>query len=243
MKTEFGKDLQNKQNKPRVVEIVGPAGAGKTTLCQMLSCCNDIRLGNFPNVRKAACIPFFIRYGLQILSAVILKHPGNLKELGWREFAWLSILSGWPHVLQGEVKKHNDLIVLDQGPVFLLSEMNLFGPYFLRTKTMQGLWRNWYRQWSTALDAVVWLDAPDECLQQRIRTREKDHLVKDKSAQAVSKFLKDYRRTYQNTFSALAINHGCFKVLRFDTSRHAPEEIAAQVFCEFDLQTIPSVDC
>lgn len=243
MKTELTKNPESKQSKPRIVEIVGPAGAGKTTLYQMLGCCTDIQLGNFPNVRKPTNVPFFIRYGLQTLSAFILKHPRNLKELSRCELAWLSILSGWHNVLQREIQKHNDLVILDQGPVFLLSEMSLFGPHFLRTKPMKRLWRTWYREWADVLDAVVWLDAPDECLRQRICSRGKDHMVKGKSTQAVSKFLRDYRRAYEHIFSSLSLNRRCFKILRFDTSRHAPEEIAAQVFCEFDLQTIPSVDC
>ena len=38
------------------------------------------------------------------------------------------------------------------------------------------------------LDVVVWLDAPDACLLQRIRTRDKDHVVKNESTETVSKF-------------------------------------------------------
>lgn len=233
----------DKQSRPRIVEIIGPAGAGKTTLCQMLSCCEDIQLVNFPNVRNPASFPFFVNHGLQVLGSVLRTQPGSLQELHRRELAWLSILNGWPQRLHRESRKHNDLIVLDQGPIFLLSEMSLFGPHFLKTQDTKQLWRTWYRQWASVLDAVVWLDAPDECLWQRIRTREKDHLVKNQSDQGVFQFLKEYRRAYERTFSALSFHRGCFKVLRFDTSQHAPEEIAAEVFCEFDLQTVPSMDC
>lgn len=237
-------DLGNdKLNRSRIVEVVGPAGAGKSTLCTMLSRCDGIRLSNFPDVRSAASFPFFARYGLQTLTAVTLAHPGNLKELGRRQLAWLSILIGWPAVLQREIRKDNDLILMDQGPVFLLSEMRLFGPHFLKTKRAKGLWQTWYRQWSAVVDAIVWLDAPDECLHQRIQNREKDHIVKDQTADAVFEFLREYRRAYEKTFAALADYRACLNLLRFDTSRQTPEEIAAELCCELSIQPIPSTDC
>jgi shikimate kinase len=232
----------DKQSRPRIVEIVGPAGAGKTTLCQMLSCCEDIQVVNFPDVQNLASLPFFANHGLRVLASVLRTQPDSLNQLHRWELGSLSILNGWSQRLQRESRKHNDLILLDRGPIFLLSEMSLFGPHFLRTKNAQGLWRTWYHQWASVLDAVVWLDASDECLWQRIRTREKDHPVKTQSARRVLKFLKEYRRAYEHILSALSVDHRCFKVLRFDTSRYAPEEIAAEIFCEFDLQTIPSVD-
>ena len=48
----------------QVVEIVGPAGAGKTTLCHALDrYTQSLRLENFPDVRKIADAPFFISNG------------------------------------------------------------------------------------------------------------------------------------------------------------------------------------
>ena len=238
----MNKDFESRQDKPRIVEIVGPAGAGKTTLCQMLSCCEDIHVVDFPNVRDLGSVPFFARYGFEILGSVTRTHPADLKQLSRRQVAWLSILNGWPSILQREARKSNDLIVLDQGPVYLLAEMSLGGPCFLQTTNGKELWQKWYRQWSSALDTVVWLDAPDECLIQRIRAREKDHVVKDRPEHVISAFLKEYRRAYECAFSSLSAHRQYFRVLRFDTSRHAPEEIAAELYTEFDLQTISSVD-
>jgi hypothetical protein len=52
---------------PRVVEIFGPAGAGKTTLCLLLNQYQErIRLSEFPDVRKIVDSPFFIWYGLRL---------------------------------------------------------------------------------------------------------------------------------------------------------------------------------
>ena len=73
------------------------------------------------------------------LSGTVFKYPllfsvypeHNSRKLTRREFAWLSILNGWPDVLQKELK-NNKTIILDQGPVYLLTEISEFGPEYLR---------------------------------------------------------------------------------------------------------------
>jgi len=226
----------NKQKRARIVEVVGPAGAGKTTLCTALSRHSNIQVDNFPDVRKVVNVPFFTLYGLQVLSSMAFTQPASLTELERREFAWLSILRGWPGVLRRELKKHENLIFLDQGPVYLFSEMSLFGPGFLKREKTKGVWRMWYRRWADTLDAIVWLDAPDDNLVQRIRSRQKDHVVKDKSDQTIFNFLTDYRQVYEQTLSTLKTNHAGLRVLRFDTNQQTSEEIAAQLFVAFDLK-------
>lgn len=231
-RTGLAMDNEHPRKPTRIIEVVGPAGAGKTTLCALLRSSTDIRLSNFPDVRDPADAPFFLWHGLRVALDLLRGYPKALSELSRREFAWLSILKGWPHELQRALIRHNDLILLDQGPVFLLSEMSLFGPRFLRGERTKEIWRAWYGQWAPVLDLVVWLDAPDECLWQRILSREKEHLVKAESPQAVFQFLKDYRAGYERVFSQLKANGARFRMLKFDTSRQTPEAIAHQLLSE-----------
>lgn len=242
MARNIEKQPSDKEKKPRLVEIVGPAGAGKTTLCNMLSSFGHIHLSNFPDVRKVVNAPFFIFSGFRVLPLVLQMLRFREEKLTRREFAWLSILSSWPMVLQNELKSNEDVIILDQGPVYLLSEMSLIGPEFLKAERAQQVWGAWYRQWAATLDAIVWLDAPDECLINRIRSREKDHVVKDASPQEVIKFLESYRRVYERVFSELSIRRGDLKILQFDTNRQLPEAIANQLLFELDLKITTSVD-
>jgi thymidylate kinase len=232
----------DKEKKPQLVEIVGPAGAGKTTLCNILSSCRSIHLSNFPDVRKVANAPFFILSGFRVLPIVLQMFRAPDRKLTRREFAWLSILSGWPNILQNELKRNEDVIILDQGPVYLLSEMSVFGPEFLKADRARQVWRAWYCQWASTLDAIVWLDAPDECLINRIRSRAKDHVVKDAAPQEVIKFLKSYRKVYERIFSELTIRRGDLNILQFDTSRQLPETIANQLLIELNLKIRRSVD-
>jgi shikimate kinase len=240
MRTDSKKNNEDKQKRPRIVEFVGPAGAGKTTLCKLLNLSRGVRLSNFPDVRKVTNIPFFILHGLQltpVLAHIFRFDDGRLRR---REIAWLTILNGWHMVLQQELKKNNDIILLDQGPVYLLSEISGFGPDCLKEEGMEQIWRIWYRQWAAILDAVVWLDAADEDLLKRIQNREKEHIVKDESAQVIFAFLERYRNVYEHTLSRLTANRSDLKVFRFDTTRQTPQRVADQILAEFDLSVTAS---
>jgi hypothetical protein len=219
---------------PRVVEIIGPAGAGKTTLYKALSNYPEqIRLSNFPNVKRAADAPFFIRYGLQLVPSLFRLYRRTSRQLSRREFAWLTILNGWPFVLQSEVEKSSQVIVLDQGPVFLLTEMREFGPEYLKRNEAEKLWKKLYCRWAATLDMIVWLDAADIYLLERIRTRDQGHVVKNEAAPIVFEFLERYRRAYDYTLSKLGTNASGPRVLRFDTSKQQPGEIVDRLLAKF----------
>jgi hypothetical protein len=230
----------HKQRNPRVVEIIGPAGAGKTTLYNEFNRYHDrIQLSNFPDVRKFANVPFFIAYGLQLTPTLLRISQSNDRQLNRREFAWLTILRGWPTALQKELKKNNRVIVLDQGPVYLLAEMSEFGPEYLGDPKAALLWRDLYSRWANILDMVVWLDAEDHDLVKRIRSRDKDHVMKNESVETIFKFLDCYRNAYKRIISNLLTNCPNIEIVRFDTSRVSSEEIADQLLLEFGQTSRP----
>ena len=221
------------QGTPRVVEIIGPAGSGKTTLCKALGDYpGRIRLSDFPNVRSAADAPFFIRYGLQLVPSIFRLSQGTSRQLSRREFAWMTILNGWPSILQRDISNSTEVIVLDQGPVYLLAEMREFGPEYLRTEGAEKLWQDLYCRWASTVDMIVWLDAADISLLERIRTRDQEHIVKNESSPRIIEFLERYRKAYDFTVSALSSKNSGIRVLRFDTSRQQTEEIKDRMLAE-----------
>jgi len=216
----------------QIVEIVGPAGAGKTTLYHMLgSSSASIQLGNFPDVRNMSDMPFFLTNGLELLPA-ILRLLWKRKTLTRREFAWLCILHGWSARLR---KEFDQVIVLDQGPVYLLTEMQEFGSKCLQGHDAEDLWRDLYLQWAATLDVIIWLDAKDADLTERIRARDKEHTVKYESTETTSVFLSRYRKAYKCAISSLSKNCPKLKILCFDTSQKEPQEIAGQLMLEFGV--------
>lgn len=221
-----------------IVEIVGPAGAGKTTLSQALSRTTNIQLGSFPDVRKISNAPFFIWNSLQLSPALLSLHRHISRKLTRREFAWLVILRGWPALLQREAGK-NKTIILDQGPVYLLTETSKFGPEYLRRRKAEKMWADLYSRWAATLDVIIWLDAKDTDLLKRIRSRDKGHVVKNESADTTFEFFADYRKAYEQVISRLATFQPELRILRFDTTKLSTEEIANQLITEFSPQYKP----
>ncbi len=215
------------------MEIVGAAGAGKSTLCRALDGCTEaIRLENFPDVHRLSDAPFFILNGLQLIPELLGLNRSGSRQLSRREFAWMTILKGWPTIFRQASKTGSPVIILDQGPIYLLAEMRLFGPEYLHQKAAETLWQDLYKQWRDIITTVVCLDAPNDILLERIRSRQQDHIVKTQPAQVVFEFLARYRAEYDSILSVLATQGPGPKILRFDTDRQPTQAIVNQLMSE-----------
>lgn len=220
--------------KAHVVEIVGPAGAGKTTLYELLGCRADtVRLGNFPDVRKPVDAAFFVSNGLQVLPSLMRIDRHGSRQLTRREFAWMTILNGWPALLHRVSNNGRKAIILDQGPVYLMAEMQLFGPAYLRQKAAEQLWQDLCGRWGAALNMIVWLDAGNDVLLERIRARAQDHIVKAQPAAEVYEFLDRYRTEYERLLDILTARVPSVRILRFDTGQYQPQYIADRCLSAF----------
>ncbi len=74
------------------------------------------------------------------------------------------------------------------------------------------------------LDAVIALDAPDEILVERIRSRPEHHRIKAESHSAAQSFLERYRTAYREIIEKIGAGP---RLLQVDTSRSSPDEVAA----------------
>jgi len=218
--------------RPRVVELVGPAGAGKTTLARALP-------GLVPDVRAGLTLwglprPLLLAGALAVMPAVAAAARGRpLRGAAVRQMIRLGALR---HALERAAAGGARLIVLDEGPVFALSWLEVF-----HARDDDPAWRQWRRralqEWGGRLDVVVRLDAADSVLAHRIRTRAKPHPLKQSPDAEIFHFLACFRRAFDQVIGELA-GFGHLRVLELDPGGDPPGGRAARL--RDALEEVPS---
>jgi thymidylate kinase len=151
-----------------------------------------------------------------------------------REFAWLAVLLGWPDYLQKKYRRHQ-VIILDQGPIFLIADIHQFDIEKLRSSMADRWWREIFNLWSHTLNMIVWFEAEDEKLLERIRNRDKEHLIKNSSDVEMKAFLNLHRIIYRQVIPLLVRVDGGPKIVTIDTSDRTIADISDRLLAEFGL--------
>lgn len=218
----------SQQDLPLIVELVGLAASGKTTLARALSQCDEnILVGADLALRNVKHIPIFVST-VPVLWPVLLHQGRTGRWFTWDEMKALVYLKAWPRVLKQHASNQSSVILLDQGPVFKLATLNAFGPETLKSQSFEPWWRSIFERWTFTLDIVIWLHAPNEILVERINARHQWHAVKGKSELEAHKFLARYRTSYEQILAKLRANGGP-TLLQFDTSQASIEQIVDEV--------------
>ena len=200
-----------------VIELVGPAGAGKTTLAGALHGADPARgLGRLRLV--GGLVP-----EMSMLAAARLSAPGR----NWSrdELRSLAYLTAWQSRVQS--RRSTGLLVFDHGPVFRLTSLAAFGPPMTRTPAFSRHWRSLARDWGQLLEVVVWLDAPDDVLLCRIDRRRQEHRIRGIDRGEAEAFLARFRQAYHRTITA--VTSAGARLVELDTTAGTPERLAAAV--------------
>ena len=182
-----------------IVELVGPAGAGKSTLAQGVSAVDrtvrsGLSLWGLPRRSLA-------RSAIALLPTIVASRFSRT-PLRAGEMAQMIRLGALRHVVETEAAQHR-IIILDEGPVFALSWLDMF---FARNgDRIPASWRRRViADWARLLDVVVFIDASDLTLANRIRTREKPHMVKDLPDAEIFGFSAGFRRAFERAIGELS---------------------------------------
>ena len=220
---------RRKSGSPLIMELVGPAGGGKTTLSRaLIQHDEDIVLGPDIELRKISHIPVFIRSISSSLPLFLDQRKTNNRQPTWTELKDIAYLEGWPQVLKRIPASSRKIVLLDQGPVFRMATLYGFGPAVFKSEESQTWWHHLYKQWASTLDLLIFLDTSDAILMERINTRTKKHGIKGKSELETQKYLMQYRMSYKNVLSELSLCNGP-TILEFDTSKTSIEQIVDEV--------------
>jgi shikimate kinase len=217
----------------RAIELVGPAGSGKTTLVRALeeafagvsvgAPCgrrNHVRLG--------------LRHAARMLPAWLRSRDRWLDE---KELRSMNYVVGWAEALEGAPR--TGLTVFDHGPIFRLARLRAFGPRLVESPAFAAWAAEAVRRWARRLDAVVWLDAPDAVLAARIDGRDEAHRMKGGTAPDTVRFLARYRATYEALLAELRAAGGPEPIC-VDTSQEAPDAIAERLVAKLGLANAPA---
>ena len=223
-------DSRNSRCQPLIVELAGPAGAGKTTTTTALAHYDSVvAVAAPPYFRRPADAPFFARHSFTLLPTWLGMRSACACWPVRREMAWMIILEGWPRVIRRRAPRDASIIILDQGPVYLLTQLRDFGSYCWRSPIAQ-LWvQKACERWAAVLDVVVWLDTSDATLVKRIVTRHSGHAVKGLSETDAIAFLARWRAAYQEVLARLTSSSPAVRLVSVDSGAESTDSIVSKV--------------
>ena len=182
-------------NQPLVMELAGLAGTGKSTFARALA-----RLDSGIRARPHVSLPRYLASVPPLIPTLLGLHwpfRGILdKEM--KRIVRVRAL----HQLARRATGCRTLL-FDEGPVYMLARILVYGGERLQTRGFARWWRRAITSWAATLDLIVWLDAPNHVLAERLRTRSQWHPVQDASPEAIVRFLDSYRAAYARVVSEL----------------------------------------
>lgn len=209
---------------PRFVEIIGVAGTGKTTVTQRLKKrAANLRV-DFPFSEFKRL--YYLNLFRMLPMLICLKLRGASVDKLRKMLKLETILT----FLQDPERKNilaYQGFVFDQGPIYQVSNFR----YILRSVPVNAQFEEWLKSMEmrtlSLIDAVVWLDASNDVLTERINSRDKDHPVKNKRREEIDRFLDYHRNIFHNILESKQAQSMIVK--HFDTGKKTTDEVVIEI--------------
>jgi hypothetical protein len=203
-----------------LVELAGPAGAGKSTLSMALT----QRLNGSPGTIWGLPVLPLLMNGAQLVPTFTNLWLHSRCPL-WDETRHMVRLRTLRRALRRGSPCAGGPLIFDEGPVFALAWLRGFGHETLRQTPSAEWWRTALSEWAAVMDAVVVLDAPDHLLAARIRARAHPHEVKEFPEPEIARWMARFRYALDWVLTEMA-RHGGPPVLRLSSGEEPAERIA-----------------
>ena len=191
-----------------VVEVLGLPGSGKTTVVDAIA-----QHGGIAVMSRYRSSANAIPYAMAALELVSVLVPSLWQGRSWRERNKLIRLASSRSIVRRRARGDTTgVFVFDQGPLFLLKQLEGGPPDAIERRR-----RRLAACWGRTLDLALVLDAPDDVLLERIRGRDKDHLLRDESDASARAGLATERRSIERLLEELGAE-ATLRVQRVDTS-------------------------
>lgn len=194
---------RNGASRPVIVELVGPAGVGKSALADRLLARHDVVRASVWNLPRALLVESAARSLLLLLRLCVVTRSLPYEEL--KQIVRLNAL----RLFVDRRMTHARVVVLDEGPVFALSWLRVFGHARLQNGRLEPWWQATYAVWAGVLDRLILLDAPEPVLASRIRGRDKPaDVFRDMTDDEIRDLVRRYRVAFDLVLGGLALAGG-----------------------------------
>jgi thymidylate kinase len=219
-------------SRPQVAELIGVAGCGKTTLARALA-------GRDGAIRPHLGVwrlPRTLLIGTGIRTIPSLIALRRRQRLRWSDAKYMIRFAALHDLLSRESAAQYESVLLDEGVVFALAWLRARGHEDLRQPGFDDWWRLALQKCGSVIDVVIWLDASDSVLLQRVRGRHQAHPMKDATDRALCDFLARWRTAYEFVIEELQQLSGT-RVIRLVTESRSAEELAAVAVTMLDRES------